>query len=69
MRAGEFVCNSAVAQKLVKRAAHRQSVTLNSVDRLTGREVEVVKLAARGISNCDIAAQLGIGPAQSSTTS
>ncbi len=62
VRAGEFVCNTVVAQKLVKRTAHRHSLRVNSAEHLTGREVEVLELAAKVMSNRDIAAQFGIGP-------
>ncbi|MFQ5997584.1 MAG: response regulator [Dehalococcoidales bacterium] len=60
VRAGDFVCEPALAQKVFKRAAHLP-VAVNSAEHLTRRELEVLKLASRGLGNQDIAAQLGIG--------
>ena len=60
VRGGEFVCHPVVAQKLYKRATCRP-IAVNSVEHLTHRELEVLKLAARGMSNCDIAGELGVG--------
>lgn len=60
IRAGEFVSHPLVAQKLFKRAT-RRPLAVNSVEHLTHRELEVLKLAARGMSNRDIAAELDVG--------
>ncbi len=60
VRAGEFVSDLAVAQKLYKRAT-RRSVAVNSVEHLTRRELEVLKLAAKGLGNRDIRHDLGVG--------
>jgi NarL family two-component system response regulator LiaR len=60
VQAGEFVSHPLVAQKLFKRAT-RRPLAVNSVEHLTNRELEVLKLAARGMSNRDIAAELGVG--------
>lgn len=60
VRAGGFVCDPALAQRLFKRTA-RQPVMVNSVEHLTRRELDVLKLTARGMSNKDIATQLAIG--------
>lgn len=60
VRAGGFFCDPALAQRLFKRAT-RPTVAVNSAEHLTGRELEVLKLTARGMTNHDIAAQLGIG--------
>ena len=61
VRAGEFVCNAAVAQKLLKRIASTYPVALDSTEHLTRRETDVLELAAKGMSNRDIAARLSIG--------
>ena len=45
----------------LSRRATRRPVTVNSVEHLTNRELEVLKLAARGMNNRDIAAELGVG--------
>jgi DNA-binding NarL/FixJ family response regulator len=60
VQAGEFVSDLAVAQKLYKRAT-RRLVAVNSVEHLTRRELEVLKLAAKGMSNQDIGDELGVG--------
>ena len=49
-----------VELKLTKRAT-RRVIAVNSVEHLTNRELEVLKLAAKGMSNRDIATELGVG--------
>jgi DNA-binding NarL/FixJ family response regulator len=60
VRAGEFVSDPVVTQQLYKRAT-RRPVAVNCVEHLTRRELEVLRLAARGMSNHDIAHELGLG--------
>jgi len=60
VRAGEFVCDPAVARKLLKHVARLQPVALDFGQHLTRRESEVLKLAARGMSNRNIAGHLGL---------
>jgi len=59
IRAGEFVCDAAMAQRLLKRTARPQSAELDCGEHLTRRETEVLGLAAR-MGNYDIAAHLGL---------
>jgi len=63
VRAGEFVLHPIVGQRLLKRAARYQlkPIRLEGVEQLTTREVDVLRLAARGMSNKEIALELGIG--------
>ena len=62
LRAGDLVLHTVIGQKLLNRAASRQikPIEIDSFDNLTPREIEVLKLAAKGISNQDIATELGI---------
>jgi len=59
VRVGEFVCNTALLQRILKRAARPQPVALDYGEHLTRREAEVLTLAAR-MSNYDIAVHLGL---------
>jgi DNA-binding NarL/FixJ family response regulator len=60
VRGGEFVSDPMVAQKLYKRAT-RRAVAVNTTEHLTQRELQVLKLAGKGMSNRDIASELGVG--------
>ncbi len=63
IRTGELVLHPVVGQKLLKRMASLQPkpIKLESTEQLTNREIDVLKLAAKGKSNRDIATGLGIG--------
>lgn len=60
VRAGQFVSHPMVAQKLYRRAT-RRPLAVTSTEHLTHREMEVLKLVARGMNNRDIANELGVG--------
>ena len=59
VRAGEFVCDIELMQRLMKHAARPQPVALDYGEHLTRRETEVLKLAAN-MTNRDIAAHLNV---------
>ncbi len=60
---GEFVLHPVIAKRLLKSAAGSElpSIKIGEVEQLTAREVQVLKLAAKGMSNKDIADELDIG--------
>ena len=60
VHSGEAVLHPAIAKKVFSRlgSSGRESDTPKQLDELSEREMEVLKLAARGMSNQDIAAQL-----------
>jgi len=60
VRAGQFVCDPLVEKRLLKHAVRPQPVALDFGQHLTRRESEVLKLAARGMGNRDIAGYLGL---------
>lgn len=60
IQAGQFVCDPLVEMSLLKHAIRRGPVTLEFGQHLTRREAEVLKLAAKGMSNRDIAAYLNL---------
>ena len=60
VRAGQFVCDPLVERRLLKHAVRPQPVKLDFGQHLTRREAEVLKLAARGMDNRDIAGYLGL---------
>jgi len=59
---GDMVLDSIVGEKLLKCASvhHLYPAQLEGKQQLTSREIEVLSLLARGISNRDIALELGI---------
>ena len=59
VRVGEFVCDAAMVQRILKRSARPQPVALDCGEHLTRREAEVLTLAAR-MNNRDIGDRLGI---------
>ena len=63
IKSGEFVLHPVAAQRLLAAAANLalDPVRINDVTELTERELQVLKLAARGMSNKEIAIDLDIG--------
>ena len=59
VRVGEFVCDVAMVQRILKRTARPQPVALDCGGHLTRREAEVLTLATK-MCNRDIADHLGI---------
>lgn len=62
VRLGEFVLDSQVARRVLRNLALRskEEVMLKTGGKLTPRELEVLKLVARGMSNNEITNSLGI---------
>lgn len=60
--AGEMVLSSSIGQRLLKHAARYPTipVSLEAGEKLSTRELEILKLAARGMSNKDIALEVGL---------
>lgn len=59
VRAGEFVSDGALMERLLKHATRPQPVALDYGEHLTRRETEVLELATR-MGNREVAAHLGI---------
>ena len=59
---GEMVLSPSIGQRLLKQAARypTKPVLLEAGEKLSTRELEILKLTARGMSNKDIATELGI---------
>ena len=60
VRQGIFVCDPTMEQRILKQAARPRPVPVEFGQHLTRRETEVLKLAARGLNNRDIASCLGL---------
>jgi two-component system, NarL family, response regulator LiaR len=58
--AGEMVLSPHIGQRLIQQAARypTRPVILEAGDKLSTREIEIIKMAARGMSNKDIAKEL-----------
>jgi DNA-binding NarL/FixJ family response regulator len=57
---GEFICDPAVQKRLLKRASVPQHMALDFGEHLTRRELQVLTLAVKRMSNRDIADHLGL---------
>jgi DNA-binding NarL/FixJ family response regulator len=61
--AGESLLDSAITARLIERFVLRPPGMSDRLAALSARELEVMRLVARGLSNAEIAAQLAIGQA------
>jgi len=62
IRKGVLVVEPTVEQRILRHAGSLRRVVLSSAEYLTPRELEVLKLAATGITNRGIALELGVAP-------
>jgi len=62
IRKGVLVVEPTVEQRILRHAGSLKRVALSSAEYLTPRELEVLKLAATGITNRGIALELGVAP-------
>lgn len=60
--AGESVLHPVIASRVIRRAVTHEEPSEKAGESLSEREMEVLKLAAKGISNKDIAEQLFLSP-------
>jgi DNA-binding NarL/FixJ family response regulator len=60
IRAGQFVCDPSIGKKLLKYVIQANSVVPEKGEQLSPRETELLKLAAEGCSNRDIAIHLAL---------
>jgi DNA-binding NarL/FixJ family response regulator len=61
IKAGEMVISPDIFQEILKRTVRSNKTEApEELEKLTGRELEILKLAAMGKSNKDIATELGI---------
>jgi len=58
--AGEMVLSPSVSRQVIRHALHHiaKPVPLDAREKITGRELEILKMAARGLSNKEIASRL-----------
>ena len=62
--AGDLVIDPSITKRLIEKAVdtkRAQTQARSALNRLTEREIEVLKLMARGLTNAELAAELSVG--------